>query len=101
MDNQCIEGYDVTKFKPFNELFGQVNKETFKIDQDDEILEIFGRVGTHINKLGFRTYKGHVGEFGHDIGQHFSYKFPGFTFGPISGGYGDNLDYVVLLTQPL
>lgn len=70
----------------------------FNVDKDDVILEIFGRVDEHINKLGFRTYKGHFCEYGQDVGQHFSYRFPGFTFGPVSGGYGEYLDYLVLLT---
>ena len=68
-DNRRIRGYKVTKFRPFSELFGTIDSETFKIAEDDELLEIYGRVGTHINKLCFRTYKSHIGEFGHNLGE--------------------------------
>lgn len=68
-NNKKIKGHNIVKFRPFSELFGTIDSEVFKIADDDELLEVYGRVGTHINKLCFRTYKSHIGEFGHNIGE--------------------------------
>lgn len=100
-NNKKFKGYNITKFRPFSELFGTIDSEVFRIAEDDELLEVYGRVGTHINKLCFRTYKSHIGEFGHNVGEPFSYRFPGHTFGAASGGYGEFLDYLILQVVPL
>ena len=95
------EGHNITKFKPFGSVFGSVHEHTFKIDEDDDLLEVFGFAALRINKLGFRTYRGKEHACGKDHGEPFAYRFPGMTFGAAAGGYGDNLDYLVLRTHPI
>jgi hypothetical protein len=65
------------------------------------LLEIHGRVGLRINKLGFKTYKGKHKEIGIDDGNEFVYRFDGYSFGSVSGGFGEHLDYLSILTHPL
>lgn len=57
-DGQTVEGHDITKFKPFGQLFGHVHEETFEIAKDDDLLEVCGKAGDRINEIGFRTYRG-------------------------------------------
>ncbi|CAK74828.1 unnamed protein product (macronuclear) [Paramecium tetraurelia] len=89
-----IEGHDIEKFKPFGHLLGKVHKKHFKIDDDDEILEISGHAGARINELKFKTYRGKEESFGVKNGVHFVYSFPGHTFGAVSGGYEKHLDFI-------
>lgn len=72
-DGKHIDGHDITKFKPFGSLFGHVHKDTFEIHHDDDLLEIHGRVGLRINKIGFKTYKGVTKHYGVDDGEVFAY----------------------------
>jgi len=82
-------------------LFGHVHEETFHIDANDELYEISGFAGLKINKLHFRTYRGKHHAYGHDNGAPFKFAWKGHTFGAASGGYGENLDFLVLRTHHL
>lgn len=74
-EGETVKGQNITHFKPFQEFFGFIGKETFTIDDDDEIFEIYGRANNHINKLCFRTYNRSFCECGNEIGSFFSFKF--------------------------
>jgi hypothetical protein len=64
-------------------------------------MEISARAGLKFNQIGFKTYRGAHKTIGNENGDLVTYHFPGTTFGAVSGGYGEHLDYLDIRVHPL
>ena len=74
---------------------------TLEIGPDDYLSEISGHTTEKgITRLTFTTYRGKVGTYGGDEGTPFIHKFPGSTFGAISGGFRDHLEHLEFQVCP-
>lgn len=72
------------------------------LDQDEYIVEIFGRKGLHIDKLGFRTTKDREFVIGGEGGGPFSIKCPAnFHFATFAANYGGNINALFVDIQEI
>ena len=76
--------------------------DTIKLEDNEFLIEIFGRNGDIFDHLGFRTSAGRSWEFGGSGGNPFALKVPyGKHFSGLRGGLGGHVHNLNLYVDPL
>ena len=99
-----IYGYNQTVAGPQNfgkEVYG-AKTDVIKLEDNEFIVEIFGKNGDVYDHFGFRTTTGRSFEFGGSGGNPFSLKVPyGKHFSGLRGGYGGHIHNLNFYVDPL
>jgi len=99
-----IYGYNQTVAGPQN--FGKevagAQTTVIKLEDNEFIVELFGRNGDVYDHLGFKTTAGRSWEFGGSGGNPFSLRVPyGKHFSGLRGGYGGHIHNLNFYVDPL
>lgn len=97
-------GHNVPKEKKLLKKSNKIKSRVFEIGPDDYLLEIAGHYDDKekvISRLTFTSYRGKIGNYGSDVGTPFKYKYNDYTFGPLTSGYKDFLEYLEVSVVPV
>ena len=80
----------------------KVKEKEVLFEDDEYLIEVYGRYGEAIDQIGFKSNKGDLGRTGGDGGSTtFSLKAdPDYYFSTFSGGTGGLLDYIQMTQTP-
>ncbi|KRX02557.1 Mannose-binding lectin [Pseudocohnilembus persalinus] len=90
-------GHNVPKEKKILKKSNKIQSRVFEIGPDDYLLEVAGHYCPKekvISRLTLTSYRGKIGNYGSDIGTPFCYNFKDYTFGPLTSGYRDYLEFL-------